>query len=60
MALMIYAVQLTLLIPVLIAFFAISLAVTFVKRIDDDSEDDCGYLEIVVNEKGGLDHEESV
>ena len=58
MYLLMYGVQLTLLIPFVIAFFVISLAVSFLKRREDDSEDDLGYLENIILEKGGLDDEE--
>ena len=58
MYLLMYGVQLTLLIPFVIALFAISLALSFLKRREDDSEDDLGYLENIVSEKGGLDDEE--
>ncbi len=58
MYLLMFGVQLTLLIPFVIAFFAISLALSFLKRREDDSEDDLGYLENIISEKGGLDDEE--
>lgn len=58
MFLLMYGIQFSLLIPFVIAFFAITLALSFIKRRNDDSEDDCGYLEIVVSEKGGLEDEE--
>lgn len=58
MYLLMYGVQLTLLIPFVIALFAISLAFTFVKRREDDSEDDLGYLEIIHSEYGGGEFDE--
>ena len=58
MYLLMYGVQLTLLVPFVIAFFAITLAFSLIQRRNDESEDDLGYLEVIYSERGGGEYDE--